>query len=181
MKNRVAVSSELKAQVFEKISECIKTFAVKTGYELKFPIVKYDLKGTTAGQAIYGSCVDEATIRVNGAILIDHTERYLNRTVPHEVAHLIVKYYYSRVKKLTTTPHGKMWKYTMMLLGVQDIGRCHSYSLRTEEVRRQRRFLYACPCKTFNLSTTRHNKIQSGRKYFCTDCQRLLVYQGEEL
>ena len=42
-----------------------------------------------------------------------------------------------------------------------------------------RGYVYGCHCgKTFNLTSIRHNRIQSGRNYICPRCQGTIVFKG---
>lgn len=171
------VTKEMQDRVTAKIVECIHIFYNKTGYAFNRPPVQYKLKGTTAGYAIYGKFQDDAHINLNPVIFADHPDKFIERTVPHEMAHIFAHYYY-KSKGRSITPHGKEWKNVMRLLGVEDIKRCHSYSVRPEECKRQQRHAYKCNCKTFSLSTTRHNRALAGKRYFCLECHTTLVYSG---
>lgn len=175
------INATAKLKVSEKIRECINIFHKKTGFILCEPIVLYDLKGTTAGQAKYKRNQHEAIIRLNPVIFADHYETFLNRTVPHEVAHLLNHYYHISKGKFNIRPHGREWRNIMLLLGVDNVSRCHSYSIRPEEKRKHSHFLYKCSCKQFSLTSIRHNRILKGKRYFCTDCKGNLKFIGQEI
>lgn len=173
----IMVTQEMKDRVMAKIIECIHTFFKKTGHPFNPPTVKYDIKGTTAGYAVYGKFQDVAYIRLNPVIFADHPDKFIERTVPHEMAHIMAHYYY-KARNYRITPHGREWKNVMRLLGIEDIKRCHSYSVRPDQCKRQQKHAYKCNCQTFALSTTRHNRALQGKKYHCLTCKGLLVYDG---
>jgi SprT protein len=92
-------------------------------------------------------------------------ETFLNRTCPHEVAHLVTFQVFGE------RGHGPKWKQVMQALNVQDDSRCHSYD--TSSVARTytvRRWHYNCACKTHTVSTTVHNRILRGARYTCKRC-----------
>jgi SprT protein len=129
------------------------------------PIIRCDLRGQAAGQAIW-RLGQRPLLRFNLGIARRHRQDFLERTVAHEVAHLITTACHGR-----TRPHGREWQGVMAYLGIADPSRCHDYSLDESEVRRQRRWTYACGCSSHELSTTRHNRIQrSGVRYHCRRC-----------
>jgi SprT protein len=172
------ITLEMKYLVNDKITECIKKFKDKTGFTLEFPDIRYDLKGCTAGQAHYGKYQEDAYIRLNSSIFKDNTDKFVERTVPHEVAHLLARYYFLKMGIYKIKPHGKEWRNIMKILGVNNITRCHSYTIKEDQRKRQQRYSYKCNCKTFALSSTRHNRILKGKCYICTDCRNKLVYEG---
>jgi SprT protein len=156
--------------------------------EIPYPSIEFNLKGTTAGKA------NASRIRFNATLLSENTETFLLRTVPHEVAHVVVQHKYPNANSCYRTyngsyrrnikPHGKEWKQVMRDFEVEDIGRCHSYD--TENVRSSRSsrsslarsFSYKCACQIYNLTIVRHRRILKGQTYSCKKCKQKLVYQG---
>lgn len=133
------------------------------------PVIRCDLRGTTAGQAQWrpGS---RPVLRFNLAIARTHPTDFLAQTVPHEVAHLVTSACHGR-----TRPHGSEWRAVMAFFGIPDASRCHNYPVAEQLVRRQRRWAYRCQCRTHALSTTRHRRIESGRaRYECRLCGAVL-------
>lgn len=133
------------------------------------PVIRCDLRGTTAGQAQWqpGS---RPVLRFNLAFARAHPMDFLAQTVPHEVAHLVTTACHGR-----TRPHGSEWRAVMAFFGIPDASRCHSYPIAEHLVRRQRRWTYRCHCRTHALSTTRHHRIESGRvRYQCRHCGAVL-------
>lgn len=139
------------------------------------PEIRFDLKGRTAGTA-QTKVNGQQILRFNLAALYveggwDHL---YNDTVPHEVAHLVQ---YNNLdwpkSRKANPPHGRYWKGVMNQFGVK-ADRCHSLPL--PKARQQRKWKYACSCKTWELSTTRHNKIRRGTSYSCPTCKTRLTY-----
>ena len=133
------------------------------------PEIRFDLTGLAAGQAQW-RLRQRPLLRFNLTIASNHEQAFLARTVPHEVAHLITAACHGR-----TRPHGHEWQSTMAFLGIENPSRCHDFSIDENSVRRQRRWTYHCGCSQHQLSTTRHNRIASGKtKYHCRHCHEPL-------
>lgn len=132
--------------------------------------VNFDLSGTTAG--MFRAQGRQREIRYNPWIFAKYFQQNLEGTVPHEVAHYIVHELYGATK---VKPHGEEWKALMAYFGAN----CEvTFKLDLEGIpqRRQRTHSYCCPCRTHEISTTRHNRIQSGKgRYLCRYCRQKLV------
>lgn len=128
------------------------------------PDIRFDLRGTAAGQARWGTG-ERPVLRFNLAMARAETARFLAQTVPHEVAHLVTAACWGR-----TRPHGIEWQSVMQFFGAP-ADRCHSYRVPDATHRRQRRWTYTCGCQSHALSTTRHNRAQAGHvSYHCRRC-----------
>ena len=139
------------------------------------PEIHFDLRGLAAGQAQWHRH-GRSLLRFNLALARNHEQTCLERTVPHEVAHLITAACHGR-----TRPHGREWQETMAFLGVHEAHRCHDYTVDETDVRRQRRWIYRCACSRHELSTTRHNRVASGKTlYYCRRCQGALQPQATQ-
>jgi len=66
------------------------------------------------------------------------------------------------------------WRRVMKAFGVSPraTGR---YELSGVPVRRQQRHSYRCDCRQHELTSTRHNRHQQGRKYICRSCGAPLI------
>lgn len=131
--------------------------------------IRCDLRGLSAGQMrLHANGRFE--IRYNLDMALQQPQRFLNETVPHEVAHLVTWLLHgSRVR-----PHGKEWQAVMRGLGVASPKAYHDFE-PAGNPRRQRRWHYRCSCREHQLSTTRHNRIIKGMAYTCTRCGELLA------
>lgn len=145
------------------------TLLARCGATPPRPIIRFDLTGTAAGQVLWRSG-ERPTLRFNLALARDHRQAFLDETVPHEVAHLVTLACHGR-----TRPHGAEWRAVMAFFGLPQANRCHDFPIAADQVRRQRRWPYACRCRTHQLSTTRHRRAASGRAhYHCRHCGSLL-------
>lgn len=133
------------------------------------PAIRFDLRGKSAGQARTGGGKGPL-IRYNRILLMRHTEEFLQRTVPHEVAHLVA----FRLCGTGIRPHGPEWGAIMKLFGAAP-ERCHSYDVEDLQTRRLRRYLYRCACRAHELTSIRHNRIEAGQVYHCRSCGQALT------
>ncbi len=132
--------------------------------------VRFDLRGTAAGQARHLG-PQGFVIRYNPILLRENAGAFIARTVPHEVAHVIVWQAFGAGVR----PHGEEWRRVMAFFGA-DASRCHGFDLSTVPRRRQRRFRYRCGCEQHLLSSIRHNRVLRGeRVYLCVRCGEPLV------
>ena len=90
---------------------------------------------TAAGRAEYGA----RRILLNRR-LSAHGEAEIDRTLRHELAHLLAQF---RAGRRRIAPHGMEWRRACVDLGIGGEARCHNlpFPLR----RQRRRYLYACP------------------------------------
>ena len=72
--------------------------------------------------------------------LAEHGEAEIDRTLRHELAHLLAQFRAGRRRLL---PHGSEWRQACRDLGVGDEKRCHNLPFPIAE--RAPRFLYKCP------------------------------------
>lgn len=133
--------------------------------QLPIPVVRFDLKGKIAGQAVLprrGKA--PCHIRINHQLLGSHPREILERTVPHEVAHVAMH----QVHGHRVRPHGPEWKALMQAFGVDASTR---HDLPARAVRRLRHFRYRCGCEEdVWLTSIRHNRVMSGAQYRCRRC-----------
>lgn len=128
--------------------------------------LRFDLRGTTAGQAILRD-PRQPEIRLNAQLLAENGAEFLNRTIPHEVAHLAAYY---RKGRRPQRPHGPEWQALMQSFGLVP-ERCHRYDVSRARVRRLITHTYRCACRTHELSSIRHNRIGRGEtRYHCRSC-----------
>jgi SprT protein len=133
---------------------------------------KFNLKGRVAGKSFY----QMRQLSFNLFYANDNITDFLNRTVPHEIAHLYQTKMYPDSK-----PHGSEWRMVMQSGGYSAI-RCHSYNSNAlpKKVNRKSKelFQYGCGCrnKIFELSKNRHGRILNGSKYSCKKCKEFLYF-----
>ena len=165
------MSLVLQQQAISRVDELAAVAA--THYRMKRPQidVRFDLKGLAAGEARL-SPTGVGQIRFNTRLLVENSEDFLLRTVPHEVAHIVAY----RLHGSTIKPHGPEWKAVMELFGAE-ASRCHSYDTSASQIRRLKRFSYRCDCRVHQLTSIRHNRAKRGQQYICKACHQVLTFQ----
>ena len=162
------------AALFGKIKEQVE-FWFELAEEIysqsfKRPSVNFRLRGHTAGKAFYRTW----ELRYNQQLLEENYQSFCDRTVPHEVAHLVA----FELTEGRCKPHGHWWKSVMRAFGC-DVSRCHSYDTTAATVRTvPAEYPYKCLCRTYMFTHIRHRRsIKHGGKYYrCKKCGSYLVY-----
>ena len=72
-------------EVTKKIKETLALAKEKFNVDFPMPVIIYNLKGHTAGQAFF----NKNKIRLNRYLLEKYGQEFIDRTVVHEVGHLI--------------------------------------------------------------------------------------------
>jgi SprT protein len=136
------------------------------------PTIEFDLLGRCAGRAY----CRENRIRLNPVLLLENQTDFIEETVPHEVAHLLTRTLYLGPGRMK--PHGPEWKAVMLALGLKPT-RCHDYDTTNAQVRQERRFSYACACRTIQEPARTHFKLQRGEIWSrCSFCGAHFTLQG---
>ncbi len=168
------ITTEIRNRVTAKIQHGIDLAKRRYNVDIRMPTVVYTKRGTTAGTANYRTW----TINLNPVLLVENTDKFIERTVPHELAHLICDLVYPHAHRPTRgvkrDVHGQYWKDIMRTLGVpsNEITRCHSYDV-TNAKKKTSSYQYKCEgCgHVFTLGPKRHAKLQSNsRAYRHTAC-----------
>jgi len=90
---------------------------------------------TCAGRADYRFKVISLNPRLR-----DHGDAEIDRTLRHELAHVLAQF---RAGRRRILPHGVEWRQACYDLGIGDEKRCHNLPFPVSE--RLRRYLYKCP------------------------------------
>ena len=162
-------SARLMEQASRRSRELLRLAADHYGMPTPRVEIRFDLRGRAAGQARLPAR-GRPVIRYNLQLLAENGEAFLDRTVPHECAHVIAyRRHGGRIR-----PHGPEWKAVMKLFGA-DSGRCHDFDVSTVSSRQMTRHPYHCDCREHALTSIRHNRIQSGQSsYLCRSCGQAL-------
>lgn len=139
------------------------------GVRITAPEVRFDLRGKAAGQ-VRMAPGRVWQVRYNPLLLTREPDAFLAQTIPHEAAHLIAFALHGRGIR----PHGEEWQSVMRRLGAEP-RRCHNFAVDDLPTRRLRRFDYHCACRTHQLTSTRHYRVQAGQTYTCVTCRGPLV------
>jgi SprT protein len=160
------VSKAIMAQVELKIQDGINRATAYFGREFAFPSISYNLSGKTAGTATY----QRNHIRLNAVLLMENTEEFIARTVPHELGHLITWEMYSNDWSFYNRStgriahHGLRWKSICTLIGMDDVTRCHQYDV-SNSGRKSTQYVWGCQCGAIMaVSKVKHNNMM-GRTY----------------
>lgn len=175
------LSNEQKSRICELVEQYCKQY----GYNV-LPI-KFELKGVVAGTFTYKRN-SPVRFNFNPILASKNFSEFLARTVPHECAHYID--FMENGSKQRTFPsgrrdmHGKYFKNIMQNLGAKDPSTYHTYDTSHVAKRRQRRWEYKCSCRTWEISTVMHNRIQKGEIRSCGDCKDSITkvnWTGKEI
>lgn len=166
---RVNVPKEVRDKVEAKLRKCIKLAEDHYGQKFTFPTIEYKLRGRTGGTANSR----DWKVNFNSVLLMENGDKFINRTVPHELAHLVdyqlhpENFFSGRGRKQTI--HGWTWKSIMRLFGAPTT-RCHTYDTTNSKVRTRRitKHIWVCGCGEveIKLGPKRHkNQLNSPSGY----------------
>jgi len=157
------VTNDVRQRVEQKLRESIKLAERHYGQQFEFPTIRYAKRGTTAGTASY----NRWEVNFNAVLLMENIDKFIDRTVPHEMAHLIDyqlhpwNFDQGAKRKL----HGPSWKAIMRVMGGPTT-RCHDYDTTTSRVSNPTRVKYLYKCETCGrdmfLGPKRHLRMSSG-------------------
>jgi SprT protein len=138
------------------------------------PALVFFNRRTAAGLALF----DPWVVALNRGLFEAHPEQNLDETVLHELAHLVIAYgRRERIIKGRTTAHGDAWQRVMRQWFAIEPRRTHDQDIAHLDIRRQRRWAYRCNCKTWQITTVRHNRIQQDSlEYRCNRCGGTLTF-----
>jgi SprT protein len=111
---------QLQKLVLERVKFYTNLANTKLKINMSIPKVRFNLKGTTAGYAVWR----KHELMLHNVFLKENPEDYLVNTVGHEVAHLAARTKFGGAIK----PHGSEWTNTMWMMGLPAT-RCHNYEL----------------------------------------------------
>lgn len=154
--------------ILQRVEHCYAKAERLYRREFPRPDVRLDLRGKSAGAAY----PQQNLLRFNAGLYRDNREHFLQQTVAHEVAHLLV----SQLHGLRVRPHGPEWQKVMENVFRLPAERCHSYQLppvwRTL-------YEYACSCRQHEFSAQRHGRVRRGASYQCRACRQPLAFTGK--
>jgi SprT protein len=125
------------------------------------PRITYNLRGTDAGQAF----LEQNRIDLNLLLFRENFEDGIQKTIPHEIAHLRRGDF-----------HGERWKTLMRQFGaVPDA--CHNLEVDAVSSRTGY-FTYRCKCNPgYMVSLEMHLRIQASWELFrCRNCRQLPMF-----
>lgn len=148
-------------------------------YALKLPEARLDfsLRGHCAGQARVESS-DCTCLRLNLQLLQENLQDFLDQTIPHEVAHLVVNWQ-ARKKRQRPRPHGAEWQAVMQECFGLAAKRCHSYQTTPARIV-TKPFLYRCNCREHRLTYRTHNRLCRSHQALCKRCRSPLELVADQ-
>ena len=144
-------------------------------YSIRLPDAKIDfsLRGRCAGQARVERN-GETFLRINLKLLSENAGDFLQQTIPHEVAHLVVNWQ-ARKKRKRPRPHGSEWRNVMQDCYRLQPERCHAYQTTPARCV-PRNYLYRCDCREHHLTSIMHNRVSHRYKALCKSCKTPLKF-----
>jgi SprT protein len=143
------------------------------GINLPEASIDFSLRGRCAGQARVDH-EDRTSLRINQQLLRENLDDFLNQTIPHEVAHLVVNWQF-RKKRKKLRPHGQEWQTVMRNCFDLEPKRCHSYQTTPARVV-PRPFLYSCSCREHHLTNIMHNRLSRSYQALCKTCNTKITF-----
>jgi SprT protein len=131
------------------------------------PVVRVEWNSrlrSAAGRADYRRSLVSLNPRLR-----EHGEAEIDRTLRHELAHLVA---HLRAGRRRISPHGSEWRRACVDVGIAGEARCHTLPFPTRQ--QTRRYLYRCPCCSRDFPRVR--KIR--RRVACLACCRRFA-QGQ--
>jgi len=164
------ISPELRHKLETKILETLEVAERVYDRPFDIPNIEYRDMGRVAGKAF----LHQNKVVYSPTLFHENQERFLNRTVPHEIAHLVTH----RVYPFAKQAHGPEWRSVMNRLGVSDSSRCHSYdtsSVAKPRAKRSKNNLVICGCVKKHVTDTIYRRMLNGLKYKCGNCSKTLL------
>lgn len=167
------LDDEAIADVINLVEACFALASDLYDREFVLPDVRFDLKGTTAGEAIWVKGQAKSTIRFNPVLLSENWARFRDRTVPHEVAHLVSR----ELHGAQIRSHGPEWQAVMRDFGCETT-RCHNYSVANVSTLRGKRDVMRCHCNVL-LVSPKHSRAEDLRCRTCGKSMQFVISEAE--
>jgi SprT protein len=154
----------------EKISEKLNKLIEACNAQFRgfsFNDVKFSMNGrltSTAGRAF----LEEGRLEFSKVLYIQNVEKFLEDTVPHELAHIVA------FRVFGDKGHGVHWKHIMNFLGY-DANRCHNYAVQRRSSAKTYSYTCGCKDKIHEVSAQRQAWINKGKRYCCEKCGILIT------
>ena len=154
-------------QVMARLTTLLAVAQKQWGRVFPLPVVTYDLRGRSAGQA---RCRDNR-IRINRVLMTENLDHFVQQTVGHELAHLVCWH----VHGMRVRAHGPEWRQIMGVFGLP-ADSCHSYDTARSAARKPlQTFPYRCRCRVRQMTIIRHRRMIKAPGYYkCTVCKEIL-------
>lgn len=176
MKRRTDLDAMIETRLHDLLNRAAAQLRARDMEPLPAPEVRLFDHRLDAGRASPPSRqYPKGLIELNAVYLQYDLDAMLEETVAHELAHLLV---FHLSPKHQQPPHGALWQDIMRQWFDVEPERTHRFPTSGVRSRRQRRWSYRCACRSHQLSTVRHRRLQQGTVYLCRSCRQPL--QPEE-
>ena len=171
------IDCEMQQEVIVRTHYFIELGSKLLKKKFSFVPIIFDLSGRAAGMYKWKNLGitnpnDLGVIRYNPWIFAKYYKENFTTTVPHEVAHYLVRCLHADHKFM---PHGLEWKSIMHAFGA-DNNVTASFDMSGIPCRKSKKFRYYCDCMAHHLGAFRHNKrSRHEAKYLCRLCHTELV------
>lgn len=182
----MTLTKEFEKLIIDTVNKNIAIAEKKTGKKMKPVTVKFS---STLG-AIAGNCRTtsdfNSTLTFNTILFKENVKGFIERTIPHEVAHHVTWNLYGWKQGVSRViAHGKHFRHVMKnILGCSDASTYHSYdtssaveaasksSVKTVRRKVAKTNKYTCTCgKTHLVSNLIHRRMQLGQVRICKTCR----------
>jgi len=162
------VPQDIKEAVIAKAeSYIIKARGLFPSFTINMPEVGFETKSPRIAGLAYG------TRKVTYNPQYFSQEDFWNRTIGHEIAHVVQKIVYPYAKQA----HGPEFRYIMRLFGLNE---STHHSMVTTALVEKYKYNYSCGCGgKFSLSACLHKRVQAGRHRTCRKCKGRIHFVGE--
>lgn len=141
----------------EKIDSLLEIVSSTYGLQLCLSWKMNPRLRTTAGRAFWL----ENRLEFNPKLYAENTEKFLQDTVAHEVAHIVAYHVYG------STGHDKNFYAVCTVLGA-DAARCHNYKIEVKGT------WYECGCMKHLVTSARKAWMTRGKVYKCKHCKEII-------
>lgn len=124
--------------------------------------------------------VDRLVIDLNGVLIEDNLDAFLNEVLPHELAHLIITHTFGNHRN----GHGKIFKYICDILGCRARAVIPMNTIKSRKVAHPEVtfYSYECACAIDPITESEHNeRIATKTKYRCKKCKSIFLFNGDVL
>lgn len=155
--------------ILQRVEECYAQAEKYFNRHFPRPGISLDLRGQSAGAAY----PQRNLLRFNAGLYLNNKSHFLQQTVAHEVAHLLVCHVYG----LRVRPHGVEWQGIMQEVFGLPAHRCHQYQLAPVW---RTLYSYSCRCRQHEFTSQRHTRAKRGSVYQCRVCRQTLEFTGRQ-
>lgn len=162
-----AVATAVKDRAKQSLVRWVKLASERLNRPLFMPTISFDLTGTSSGRAY----LKQRHIQLNAILLTENEAVFDERTIPHELAHLLAFDLMGY-----DGGHGEPWQAMMRALGVEPR---RTHNMDVTNARTTKSYAgFACGCGPISLSAKHASAVQKGRTVGCRTCKQAVRQEG---